>query len=56
MLLIANLSPLLFLGALSYAELGSCIKKSGGHYTYLLEAFGPHVAFVKLWADVTVIR
>nr|XP_040060127.1 b(0,+)-type amino acid transporter 1-like isoform X1 [Gasterosteus aculeatus aculeatus] len=44
------------LGALCYAELGTMITKSGGEYSYLMEAFGPIVAYLYSWTTIMVLK
>lgn len=43
-------------GALSYAELGTMITRSGGEYSYLYDAFGPLSAFLYSWTAVVVLK
>jgi len=44
-----------FLGALTYAELGSVTPDAGGLYTYVRDAFGPLPAFLYGWTSILVI-
>uniref|UniRef100_A0A3Q3VQG5 b(0,+)-type amino acid transporter 1 n=1 Tax=Mola mola TaxID=94237 RepID=A0A3Q3VQG5_MOLML len=44
------------LGALCYAELGTMITKSGGEYSYFMEAYGPIVAYLYSWTTVMVLK
>ncbi|XP_076594541.1 b(0,+)-type amino acid transporter 1 [Chaetodon auriga] len=44
------------LGALCYAELGTMITKSGGEYSYLMEAFGSIAAYLYSWTTVMVLK
>jgi len=41
-------------GALSYAELGASIPRSGGEYTYLSKIYHPAIGFLSGWVSVIV--
>ncbi|XP_041376668.1 b(0,+)-type amino acid transporter 1-like [Gigantopelta aegis] len=44
------------LGGLVYAELGMIVKKSGGEYAYLRQAFGNVFAYLYAWTSIMVIK
>ncbi|XP_062591122.1 b(0,+)-type amino acid transporter 1-like [Saccostrea cucullata] len=44
------------MGALSYAELGIVLPKSGGEYIYIKEGLGDIPAFLYAWISIIVIR
>ncbi len=41
-------------GAMSYAELGAALPRSGGEYVYLRRSFGPLVGFLGGWTSFTL--
>lgn len=43
-----------FCGAMSYAELGAALPRSGGEYNFLSEIYHPAAGFVSGWISVTI--
>lgn len=56
LLIWAACGVLAMFGALSYAELGTIIKESGGEYIYILRTFGSFPAFLFAYTSVILVR
>ncbi|KAM4543191.1 b(0,+)-type amino acid transporter 1 [Odontesthes bonariensis] len=52
----ASCGLLVIMVSFCYAELGTCIKESGGEYVYILKTSGPVVAFMLVFSSVLFVR
>src|SRR6218665_301954 len=44
------------IGSYCYAELGTSMPVSGADYAYIMECFGPFLAFLRLWIECMIVR